>query len=173
MADTGPGPSRERLEALADTLWAERHVVEFLLYKLTVAKLLLAADERRFVTAALSEVEQVVGRLRDAEERRQAALSAVAAEWRRPPANVTLSVLAEETSEPMRGVFEDHRRGFQELSVEIEETAAENRRLASGSLNSIQQALGALTGGDQTPTYTAKGRTQSPTVGPTQWDRSL
>lgn len=173
MADMGPGPSRERLEALADTLWAERHVVEFLLYKLTVAKLLLVADERRFVSAALSEVEQVVGRLREAEERRQAALTAVANEWRRPANEVTLSVLADETSEPMRGVFEDHRKGFLELSVEIEETAAENRRLASGSLNSIQQALGALTGGPQTPTYTATGRTQSPDVGPTQWDRSL
>lgn len=171
MADRSP--SRERLEALADTLWAERHVVEFLLYKLTVAKLLLVADERRFVSASLSEVEQVVSRLRDAEERRQAALADVAAEWGRRPQDVTLSVLAEETAEPMRGVFEDHRKGFLELSVEIEETAAENRRLASGSLNSIQEALDALTGQATGPTYTATGRTQSPQVGPSQWDQSL
>ena len=73
----------------------------------------------------------------------------------------------------MRGVFEDHRKGFAELSVEIEETAAENRRLASGSLNSIQEALGALTGAGPAPTYTATGRTQAPQVGPTQWDSSL
>lgn len=173
MADIGPGPSRERLEALADTLWAERHVVEFLLYKLTVAKLMLAADERRFVSAALSEVEQVVGRLREAEERRQTALLTVAQEWRRPAAEVTLSALAEETAEPMRGVFEDHRKGFLELSLEIEETAAENRRLASGALNSIQEALGALTGAPQAPTYTATGRTQAPDVAPSAWDQSL
>lgn len=173
MTESGQTPSRERLEALADTLWAERHVVEFLLYKLTVAKLLLVADERRFVSAALSEVEQVVARLRDAEERRQAALAAVAAEWRRPAADVTLSVLAEQTDEPMRGVFEDHRKGFLELSLEIEETAAENRRLASGSLNSIQEALDALTGTGSGPTYTSSGRTQAPRVGPSQWDQSL
>ena len=173
MTETGRTPSRERLEALADTLWAERHVVEFLLYKLTVAKLMLVTDERRFVSAALSEVEQVVGRLRDAEERRQAALAQVAADWGRRPADVTLSVLAEETDEPMRGVFDDHRTGFLELSVEIEETAAENRRLASGALNSIQQALGALTGTNAAPTYTATGRTQAPQVGPSQWDQSL
>lgn len=173
MTETGQTPSRERLEALADTLWAERHVVEFLLYKLTVAKLLLVADERRFVSAALSEVEQVVARLRDAEDRRQAALAAVAAEWRRPAADVTLSVLAEETAEPMRGVFDDHRKGFLELSLEIEETAAENRRLATGSLNSIQEALDALTGTAAGPTYTASGRAQSPHVGPSQWDQTL
>lgn len=173
MAETGQGPSRERLEALADTLWAERHLVEFLLYKLTVAKLLLVADERRFVSAALSEVEQVVGRLREAEQRRTDALSAVAVEWRRPPAEVTLAVLAEETEEPMRGVFADHRKGFFELSAEIEETAAENRRLASGSLNAIQQALEALTGAPAGPTYTASGRTEAPQAGPSQWDQIL
>lgn len=173
MAETGQGPSRERLEALADTLWAERHLVEFLLYKLTVAKLLLVSDERRFVSAALSEVEQVVGRLRDAEQRRTEALSAVAHEWHRPPSEITLSLLAEETVEPMRGVFADHRKGFLELSTEIEETAAENRRLASGSLNAIQQALEALTGASTGPTYTASGRTEAPQVGPSQWDQSL
>lgn len=173
MTETGQTPSRERLEALADTLWAERHVVEFLLYKLTVAKLLLVSDERRFVSAALSEVEQVVARLRDAEDRRQAALAAVAQDWRRPASEVTLSVLAEQTDEPMRGVFDDHRKGFLELSLEIEETAAENRRLASGSLNSIQEALDALTGTASGPTYTASGRTQSPQVGPSQWDQTL
>lgn len=173
MAEIGKGPSRERLEALADTLWAERHVVEFLLYKLTVAKLLLVADERRFVSAALSEVEQVVARLRDAEQRRQEAVATVAAEWGRRPADLTLSVLADEAPDPLRGVFEDHRKGFLELSAEIEETAAENRRLATGSLNSIQQALEALTGVGSGPTYTASGRTEAPQVRPSQWDQSL
>jgi len=173
MAENPQGQSREQLELLADTLWAERHVVEFLLYKLTVAKLMLVADERRFVSAALSEVEQVLTRLRDAEERRQAALNHVAAIWQRPASEITLSFLADKTAEPMRGVFEDHRKGFLELSVEIEETAAENRRLASGSLNSVQQSLDALTGGAQAPTYTATGRTQSPSSSPTSWDQSL
>jgi hypothetical protein len=173
MADFGTGPARERLEALADTLWAERHLVEFLLYKLTVAKLLLVADERRFVSAALAEVEQVVGRLRDTEEGRHAAVDAVAADWRRPAAQLTLSVLAAEAPEPMRAVFEDHRKGFLDLSAEIEETAAENRRLASGSLNSIQQALEALTGAASGPTYNATGRTEAPRVRPSQWDQVL
>ena len=173
MTEHGPSPSRERLEELADTLWAERHLVEFLLYKLTVAKLLLVADERRFVSAALAEVEQVVTRLRDAEQRRQSAVATVAAEWRRAPSDITLSALAEDTEEPMRGVFEDHRKGFLELSVEIEETAMENRRLASGSLNLIQQAIEALAGPPAAPTYNATGRTQAPQVGPSKWDQSL
>lgn len=164
---------RARLEALADTLWAERHLVEFLLYKLTVAKLILAADERRFVSVALSEVERIIGNLREAEADRNRAVADVARDWDRPAAEITLGVLAEEAPEPMRSVFDDHHRGFNELSVEIEETAAENRRLASGALNSIQAAIEALTGPATTATYDAAGRTRGGTVAPTQWDQVL
>lgn len=169
-----PEPRRqEHLEALADTLWAERHLVEFLLYKLTVAKLILAADERRFVSVALSEVERVMAGLRDAEERRNEAVAAVAADWDRPLRELTLSVLAEEAPEPMRSVFADHREGFLELSTEIEETAAENRRLASGALNTVQRALDALTGEQTGPTYDAAGRQRPGQAGPTTWDQAL
>lgn len=163
----------ERLEALADTLWAERHLVEFLLYKLTVAKLILAADERRFISLALSEVERVVTGLRDAESRRNGAVAEVARDWGRPARDLTLSVLAAESPEPMRSVFEDHHQGFQELSAEIEETAAENRRLAGGALNTVQQAIDALTGQGTATTYNAAGRTQPSTTSPTQWDQVL
>lgn len=171
----GGAPQRAQLETLADTLWSERHLVEQLLYKLVVAKLILAADERRFVSAAIGEVERAVARIRDAEHQRQAALAAVARDWGRRSSELTLSVLAEEAPEQMRSVFEDHRTGFQELSTEIEETAAENRRLASGALSNVQEAIEALTGAAPTgPTYTAEGRAQAATaVSPSQWDTAL
>jgi hypothetical protein len=52
------------VDRLAQRLWDEGHVVTVLLYELTLTRLLLAADERRFVADARREVAQI-GRLRD------------------------------------------------------------------------------------------------------------
>jgi hypothetical protein len=162
------------LEALADTLWAERQVVEFLLYKLVTAKLLLAADERRFVSHALGEVERVVGALRDAELRRSVALEQFARERRMRPDDVTLDWLASHTPPPWREVFTDHRDAFGTLAAEIEETSAENRHLASAGLSQIQQTIEELTGPQTASgTYDANGRARPMTVGPVRLDSAL
>ena len=114
------------LERLADTLWAERHVVELLLYRLTVAKLMLAADERRFVSLAIGEVEEAVDSLREAELRRETAIAALADVWDMDPDKLTLGDLAERAPEPFASVLADHREGFRKLTEEIEATAGEN-----------------------------------------------
>ena len=44
-------------EELNDTLWLERRALEHLLFKLVLANLMLAADDRRFVTASLAEID--------------------------------------------------------------------------------------------------------------------
>jgi hypothetical protein len=161
------------LEALADTLWSERHVVELLLYKLTAARLFLAADERRFVPVALDEVERVVDLLRAAEGGRTAALAAAAPELGLAPEEVTLAELATSAPEPLRSVFADHREGFATLTAEIEETAALNRRLASAALASVQQALDRLTGPALVTTYTAQGRHDVAAPTPVRLDRVM
>lgn len=153
-----PDPSRQRLEKLVETLWAERHVVELLLYKLTAARLFLAADERRFVAVALDEVERVVDLLRDAEARRVEAIAAVAQAFGVPVDQVTLTELATSAPEPLRSVFADHRQGFDALTSEIEETAGMNRQLANAALSAVQQALDSLAGPAFAATYTADGR---------------
>lgn len=161
------------LEALADTLWAERHVVHYLLFKLVTARLVLAADERRFVGLALDEVERMMDSLREAELRREMALEEVATAWGADPAELTLSSLAERSPEPLRSVFADHRDAFLGLAQEIEETAADNRRLASTALDHVQQSLDSLTGPERGQTYTAQGRPARPTTAPTRLDRVL
>lgn len=166
-------PDPAKLEALADTLWAERHVVELLLYKLTTAKLLLAADERRFVAPALDEVQQVVTALRDAEVRRAIALEETAAAWHVSAEDLTLAELATHAPEPMRGVFRDHQRAFRALAAEIEETSAANRKLATSALGHVQQALGALTGPALGATYTATGRHDTAYTPPTRLNEVL
>lgn len=149
---------RTALDALTETLWAERHVVELLLYKLVGAKLYLAADERRFVTMALDEVERVVGALRATEARRSATLRGLAAQWGLDPADLTLSELAQRTGEPWRTMFTDHQEGFAALAAEIEETATTNRRLAQAGLGAVRQTLDALAGPPVPTTYGADGR---------------
>ncbi len=148
----------QRLELLAETLWAERHVVELLLYKLTSARLILAADERRYVALALDEVERCVDLLRGAEDRRSEAIAAVAQAFGLMPEQVTLSELATSAPEPLRTVFADHQSSFREMAAEIEETAGTNRQLAGAALSSVQQALDSLAAPAFTSTYTAQGR---------------
>jgi soluble cytochrome b562 len=149
---------RSSLEALADCLWAERHVVEYLLFKLVTAKLVLGAEERRFLTLALDEVDRVMATLRHAEQRREAALAQVARAYGIATSELTLSELATRTPEPMRSVFLDHQEGFRKLADQIDKTAAANRKLATGAINHVQQTLGALTGPPMATTYTAAGR---------------
>lgn len=161
------------LESLADTLWAERHVVEFLLFKLVAAKLILAADERRFVTPALGEVERVLQALREAELQRAATVAGLAADWGVDTDELTLAELASNAPEPMRSVFRDHQEAFLALAREVDETAAANRRLATAALDHVQQALDALTGPQQGHTYTADGRPDTPVRAPTRLDRVL
>ena len=168
--DTVP---RHVLEDLADTLWRERHLVETLLFRMVVAKLLLAADEHRFVAAAIDEVEAVVDVLRDAERHRLAALLAVADRLELPVEDLTLAELARRAPLPMRTVFEDHRDAFLALTTEIEQTAETNRQLASGALGRIQRSLDALAGNGPAQTYNAAGRTEVTVAAPMHLDRAL
>ena len=161
------------LEALADTLWAERRVVEVLLFKLVTAKLVLEASERRFVTLAMDEVQHMLGTLRSSEVQRSAALEPVAAAWGCPPDDLTLSELANRSPSPMDAVFRDHHEAFLEMAVEIEETARTNSRLASASLTDVRSTLDALTGPPLASTYTAAGTHDTPVARPVRLDEVL
>lgn len=54
----------EHISQLADVLWYERQLMEFLLFKLVTANLMLNADERRFVAPSIAEVERVMDEIR-------------------------------------------------------------------------------------------------------------
>jgi hypothetical protein len=148
------------LEALSETLWSERHVVEYLLFKVTTAKLLLAADERRFVAMALDEVERVVDKLREFELHRALALAPVAEAWGADASELTLAVIAARAPVPWNGVFSDHHDTFKQMTAEIEETSAANRTLATSALGQVRNALETMSGPSLGSTYTASGHTQ-------------
>lgn len=76
---------RVALDELADRLHDERRIVAFLLYKLAVSRLLLAADERGFAPAALREVDRAMELLHEGVLRRDEAGRKLVGLWRVSP----------------------------------------------------------------------------------------
>lgn len=150
---------RRELENLTRCLWQQRDVVTYLLYKLTVTNLLLAADERRFVPDALREVELAVQALRAGELARDTAVRELAGRWSTDPEVLTLDEVARRSPPPYDHIFTDHRSAFRELAGEVERTARENRGLALDDLELVTDQLDQLTGGGTTTptTYDAHG----------------
>jgi len=139
---------------LADTLWYERRLLEYLLFKLVSANLVLISDDRRFVGPAIAEVDAVMAEIRRAEEQRSDVVADVAKEFAVAPSMVGMEFLVDNAPDALRAVFEDHQRVFMNLVNEIEHLTKENRRLATVALDGIQGTLG-FAGGD---IYDATGR---------------
>ena len=132
----------------------ERRLLEYLLFKLVSANLVLIADDKRFVGPAIAEVEAVMAEIRRAEEQRDLVVAEVARGFGVPPTTVGLAFLVENAPDSLQATFEDHRLVFQNLVGEIEVLTKENRRLASVALDGIQGTLG-FAGGD---IYDSAGR---------------
>lgn len=168
---------QDQLTQLAETLWYERRLLEFLLFKLVSANLVLATDDRRFVGPAIAEVEKVVTEVREAERARYDVLTKVATTMGVPMATITLNSLADTAPEDLRGVFADHRDAFMALANEIEEITTDNRRLASVGLDGItgtlQLAAGMPGAAAGTQSYTSQGRSVSSAQNPTRVDQVL
>lgn len=160
MADPPGMSDHAALEQLAGRLWDERRIVTYLLFKLTVTRLLLAADERRFVPDALREVERTVELLRTSEQQRDEAVRELAGRWRIAPAELTLEELARRAPAPFDHTFLDHLDAFQQLAAEVEDVAENNRALARTEFAHITETIVQLTGGTTAPatTYDASGQ---------------
>lgn len=174
MTTTHQNP--DQLHQLAETLWYERRLLEFLLFKLVSANLVLATDDRRFVGPAIAEVDKVVGEVRQAEKDRDIVLAEVAETMGVPAEDLTLSYLALHAPPDMRSIFEDHRDGFMDLTNEIETLTRENRRLATLGLDDIAGTLRLAGGADPSASaqsYTADGRLGPSSVRPTRVDQVL
>lgn len=172
MDTTGLRPTD--LQRLAETLWEERHVVEHLLFRLTCAKLLLAADEQRFVPNAIDEVEQTVDRLRQVELLREGVVDEVSRAVGLSAGGLSLGDLAEHTPSPWNEVFADHRRAFLALAEEIENTTAANRTLASQALGRVRTAIDKLSGSaPASSTYDRAGHASGTVTAPLHLDRAL
>ena len=118
-----------------------------------VSSLAWSPDGRYLASASMGRH----GEVRVAELDRSIALAQVAEDWDVPTSTLTLDYLAERAPEPARMMFEEHQQAFRQLVAEIEDTAIENRKLATSSLRVIQAALDDLIRSETGATYGATG----------------
>jgi hypothetical protein len=152
---------KRALEELSHKVWEERRIVTYLLFKLTVAKLLLASDERRFVADALTEVDKTVELLRSWEAQRDESLRDLAGIWRLDPSELSLYELARRSPPPFDYTFSEHLKAFQQLAEEIDEVTEHNRSLAGSNYAEVAHTIEMMTGpppSATTTTYDAYGQ---------------
>jgi hypothetical protein len=119
-----PEPAVPLMDELARLLSHERRLLELLLFKLVEGRHLLAAGEARFLPYAATEVERALERVQVAELRRSILLHDLARDLDGRGEALTMRALAEETVEPYRTIFSDHRWAFLDLAAEIEAMTA-------------------------------------------------
>jgi hypothetical protein len=116
------------MEDLSLILWRERELLETLLYKLEIEKLVLASGQSRWLAAAAKEVEAVLAAVRETELLRAIAADEAAASIGLS-SNPSLRVLAEAVDEPWHSILLDHRDAFVSYMGQITDIAAANREL--------------------------------------------
>jgi hypothetical protein len=152
-------PVPPELTVVADTIAAERQILEHLLFRLVEARLVLSADETRFIAQTTREVEEVVSALRTSERHRSVAVDQLAIRLGVKSEEVTLGYLVVNSPEPYATIFRHHREAISDLAVEIEQLTVENRRLATVAARNVSDTLDAIIGSAPVTTYTAVGRT--------------
>lgn len=116
------------MEDLSLILWRERELLETLLYKLEMEKLVLASGSNRWLATSAREVEAILASIRETELLRAVVADEAAASIGMA-ANPSLRALADAVDEPWRSILLDHRAAFVQYSREILEIAASNREL--------------------------------------------
>lgn len=147
------------LAELVEILGFEHRLLEYLLFKLVSANLVLASADRRFVGPAVDEVEQVLGRVRRAEQDRQVVVDRLAEAWGETTPELTLTHIAERSIEPYATELHEARLGFARLVDEIDRVARANRSMATVGLGDLRSAFGI----DDGVTYAASGEVARPT----------
>ncbi len=136
-------------------LWRERELLELLLFKLSVQRLVLENGQMRWVGLASREIEQVLGLLRETSLSRDVEMTALAHAWGNPQAVKLSDLAAVAPTEPWREILLDHRAALTALMSELsqEKTSAE-MYLRQASL-AVQDTLASVTSG--TGEYTSHG----------------
>jgi len=132
------------MERVASILERERDLLEALLFKLVETRLVLQADELRFLGRATGEVDVARTRCREVDLVRAATVTAVAP-------GASLRELAAASAEPWPGILRDHHEALTGLVAEIELTAHRNAELARVGLDALHLAVVVPAGGGEHP----------------------
>ena len=118
---------------LSSILWRERTLLDLLLFRLEVERLVLSSGRSWWLTIAAREIEVVLAEMRQVELERAISVDTLAEEQNLPP-NPSLREIAECSPEPWRAIWLDHREAFTALTSQISELAHGNRRMLPASV---------------------------------------
>ena len=118
---------------LSSILWRERTLLDLLLFRLEVERLVLSSGRSWWLTIAAREIEVVLAEMRQVELERAISVDTLAEEQNLPP-NPSLREIAECSPEPWRAIWLDHREAFTALTSQISELAHRNRRMLPASV---------------------------------------
>jgi hypothetical protein len=141
---------------LSAVLWRERHLLELLLFKLEVERLVLSSGRGRWVWHATREVEQVLGQIRTAELDRAVEADATSRALGIEPGSRLLA-LAQAAPEPWAELLASHRDAFLGLTAEIDDLADANRELLASSHRAAQETIVGLRESMATDTSSGTG----------------
>lgn len=167
---TGESPADASLVAVAVTPTLGQLVAcvgnvvalsENLLWRLTVLKLVAAADEARFVARAATDVDAAASELASVEQARAELIARLSRESGVDPAELSLAVIAKSAPDGVSAALNAHRRKLSSLTADIAEASAQIRKHLGVSLRHLDAVLGEARG--LPSTYTADGRS---TTGP-------
>lgn len=122
------------IDELAAVLGRERRLLEFLLFKLTEARLLLEADEHRFLPWAAAEVERAAHRVRQTELLRGALVPQLGE-------HDTLAGLADASDEPWRLILHEQRAELARLLRDVTAATDVNRSLAFHGIRYVGELM--------------------------------
>lgn len=156
---------------LSQTLWRQQRLLELLLYRMEVQRLVIASGQGRWVEQAASDVESTMDVLRE-EELVRATQVAEVAEQLGIDRNASLRELVEAAPEPWCEILRDHQRIFLELVDQIEATSKANRDLIRRSLQLTRDLLGLPAETSSTVFYDRSGALPSGRTDPLLIDRN-
>lgn len=128
------------MEDLSLVLWRERELLETLLYKLEVEKLVLATHSTQWLAAAAREVELVLETVRETELLRAVAADAAAASLGLA-SNPSLRALADAVGDPWHTILMDHHKAFVACTRDLVDTAAANRELLTAGQRTAREVF--------------------------------
>jgi hypothetical protein len=131
-------------EELSRQLWRQRRLIETLLFKLEVERLLLATGKIRWLDAATVEVGVVLDQIRHEDLAREAMPLATIRRELDLDVEATLTDIIAAAPEPWGEIYRDHQTALLAYIGEVEAAAASNRELLQRGLRSTQTFLSSL-----------------------------
>jgi len=122
---------------LSNHLWRERELLELLLYKLEVQRLLLANGQTRWIKQASGEVEQVLGHIRAMGLARAVEIATVAEEWGAPEDATLLDLIEKAPTEVWRDILTEHRGVLTTIMTEV----AHSKNVNEAHLQAVSRAV--------------------------------